>query len=60
MIAKKQWLDSAIHRGKALDELIDVLWDTTEAKTREDIFTLSIYGEDERHKIEQLQLKQTA
>ncbi|SJM94477.1 hypothetical protein CRENPOLYSF2_400017 [Crenothrix polyspora] len=60
MIAKKQWLDRAVHRGKALDQLIDVLWETTEAKTRENIFTLSIYGEDERHKIEPPPLKQSA
>lgn len=60
MVVNQKWLDSMLSRGRALDQLIDVLWDTTEAKTREDIFTLSIYGEDERHKIDQLQLKQSA
>jgi hypothetical protein len=59
MIAQKQWLD-ATYSGKALDQLIDVLWDTTDAKTRENIFTLSIYGEDERHLIELPQLKESA
>lgn len=59
MIAKKQWLDNT-YRGKALDQLIDVLWKTTDAKTRENIFTLSIYGEDERHKIELPQTKESA
>lgn len=60
MVAKKAWLDTAVSRGMALDQLIDVLWETTTAKPREDIFTLSIYGEDERHLFEQLPTKEAA
>lgn len=45
VIAKKSWLYSTI--GEALDKLIDVLWDTAEKKTRESVFTLSLYTLEE-------------
>ncbi len=60
MVVKKAWLDSVISRGEALDKLLDVLWETTTAKTREDIFTLGVYDEDERHLFEQLKTKEAA
>lgn len=60
MIAKEQWLDTVASTGTALDQLVDVLWETTDAKTRENIFTLSIYRENERHLLELRQLKESA
>lgn len=53
MMVKKAWMDTMSSTGKALDVLTDVLWDTTEAKTRESIFVLSIYNENERELLEQ-------
>jgi len=53
MIVKKSWMDTMSSTGKALDALIDVLWDTTEPKTRASVHVLSIYNEDERDLLEQ-------
>jgi hypothetical protein len=39
--AKKQWLDT-ISRGKALDFLIETLWETTPPEIRKNVFTLSM------------------
>ena len=51
VLGKKDWLDKT-YSGQALKQLIRVLWDTTDAQTRENIFTISIYGEDEHHSME--------
>lgn len=48
MVIKQSWLDKLGSRGKALEELIRTLFDTTEPKTRESIFTLAVYSENER------------
>jgi len=53
MRVKKSWMDTMSSRGKALDELIDVLWDTTTAKIRENVHVLAIYDEDETELIKQ-------
>jgi hypothetical protein len=53
MMVKKSWMDTMSSTGKALDALIDVLWETTEAKTRESVHVLSIYNEDEQDLLEQ-------
>ncbi|MDQ7091235.1 MAG: hypothetical protein Q9M50_11465 [Methylococcales bacterium] len=45
IVAKKSWKYSTT--GKALDELIDVLWETTKSEIRKNIFTLSLYTIDE-------------
>lgn len=45
VVAKKSW--TYANFSKALDKLIEILWKTTEAKTRENIFTLSLYTIDE-------------
>lgn len=60
MMVKKSWMDTMSSTGKALDALIDVLWETTEAKTRENVFTLAIYNEDERDLLEQPQHREAA
>ena len=52
VVAKKSWLYSTI--GEALDKLIDVLWDTAEKKTRENVFTLSLYTLEEMVNSERL------
>jgi hypothetical protein len=52
VVAKKSWLYSTI--GEALDKLIDVLWDTAEKKTRESVFTLSLYTLEEMVNSERL------
>jgi len=52
MIIKQSWLNKLGSRGKALDELIRILFTTTDEKTRESIFTLAIYGENERDLME--------
>lgn len=46
MIAKKQWLDTT-NSGDGLDQLIDILWETTTPETRKNIFTLSFLTLDE-------------
>mgnify|MGYP000170279638 CR=1 FL=1 len=48
MVIKQSWLDNLGSRGKALEELVRTLFATTEAKTRESVFTLAIYSENER------------
>lgn len=53
MMVKKSWMDTMSSTGKALDVLTDVLWDTTEAKTRASVHVLSIYNEDELELLEQ-------
>lgn len=58
MIAKKPWLDTMRNTGNALDKLIDVLWDTTDAKTRENVHVLSLYGEDERDLIQKTNIRE--
>lgn len=45
VVARKSWLYTSL--SKALDKLIDVLWATTEEKTRESVFTLSVYSLEE-------------
>jgi hypothetical protein len=57
MLANQSWLDGMGSPGKALRELLEVLWETTDAKTRENVFTLSIYDENERHLLETDQRK---
>jgi len=49
MIVNKIWRDTLSSPGKALSRLLEVLFETTDAKTREKVFTLCIYNEDERH-----------
>jgi len=49
MIVNKTWGDTLSSTGKGLLMLVDVLFETTDAKTRENVFTLCIYNEDERH-----------
>jgi hypothetical protein len=60
MIAKQQWLKAMGSPGKALCKLMDVLFETTDAKTRENVFTLSIYGEDERDLIQKTNIREAA
>jgi hypothetical protein len=60
MIVKKSWMDTMSSTGTALDALIDVLWDTTDAKTRASVHVLSIYNEDERDLLEQPQHREVA
>jgi hypothetical protein len=47
MMVKKSWMDTLSSSGKALRQLLEVLFETTDAKTRESVFTISIYGEHE-------------
>ena len=46
MVTQKSWQYSD-NTSKALDKLIEVLWSKVKVKTRESIFTLSIYSIDE-------------
>lgn len=45
-VIAKDWLHS-MDCYDALKKLIAILWETTEAKTRENIFTIAIYDESE-------------
>jgi hypothetical protein len=58
VVAKKSWLYSTI--GEALDKLIDVLWDTAEKKTRESVFTLSLYTLEEMVNSEKIRDREQA
>ncbi len=49
MVVDKTWMDTQSSSGKALHRLLEVLFESTDAKTREKVFTLCIYNEDERH-----------
>jgi hypothetical protein len=60
MMVKKSWLDTVSSPGKALCRLMEVLFETTDAKTRENVFTLSIYGEDERDLIQKTNIREAA
>ncbi len=60
MMVNKSWLDSMSSRGKVLDTLVDVLWETTSATIRENIHVLSIYDENEQKLLEQPQHRETA
>ncbi|MBT9097239.1 hypothetical protein [Methylovulum psychrotolerans] len=48
-VVVKQPLLEVTYGGNVLKELIGLLWETTTPEIRENIFTLSLYGEDERH-----------
>lgn len=45
MVKQKSWELPTM--GKALDKLIDILWDKTERETRKNVFTLNLYTIDE-------------
>ena len=60
MMVSQAWMDSMSSEGKALDTLIDMLWETTEADIRKNVFVLSIYNEDEQDLLEQPQYKEAA
>ena len=53
MRVKQSWMNTLSSRGKALDELIDVLWDTTTAETRKNVHVLAIFDESETELIQQ-------
>lgn len=48
MIVNKAWRETMSSPGKALFELLELLFETTDAKTREKVFTISIYDENEQ------------
>jgi hypothetical protein len=52
VIAKQEWFDSLKSPGEGLHILLEVLWETTSAKTRESVFTIHLYAENERHLLE--------
>ncbi len=60
MMVKQNWIDSVSSEGKALDTLIDMLWETTDAEIRKNVFVLSIYNEHEQDLLEQPQYKEAA
>jgi hypothetical protein len=53
MMGRKVWLDAMGSRDKALDVLIDVLWETTTPQIRESVYILNLYNEDEAHLLKQ-------
>jgi hypothetical protein len=60
MMVKKSWMDTLTSPGKAICRLSDVLFETTDAKTRENVHVLSIYGEDERDLIQKTNIREAA
>ncbi len=51
VLGKQDWVDKT-YSGLALKQLIQVLWETTDANIRENIFTIRISGKDERQSME--------
>ena len=60
MMVRQAWMGSMSSEGKALDTLIDMLWETTGAEIRKNVFVLSIYNEGEQDLLEQPQYKEAA
>jgi len=60
MRVKQSWLESMSSEGRALDTLIDVLWETTDAEIRKNVFVLSIYNEDEQDLLEKTLYREAA
>jgi hypothetical protein len=48
MVIKESWLAELGSRSEALKTLLETLFSTTKDKTRESVFTLAIYSENER------------
>lgn len=60
MRVNQAWLDSLSSRGKALDALLEVLWETTTSQTRVFVYTIGIYSDDQSYSFAELQKKAAA
>lgn len=60
VIATQTWFDSLKSPGEGLHILLEVLWETTTAKTRESVFTIHLYAENERHLLENPEQRKAA
>ena len=57
--AKPQWL-AQFPRSQAINQLIDELWETTDTKTRESIYTISLYNCNDNHGLDEASHKEAA